>query len=487
MRLQLDASRGEVEAVASALCTCWLSLLTLCSAHCTAATRRRGWGYDYGCYRDAGTSCRDRQELIDGSGARFTASACPVEDPHLASFYCGNNQMSRALDRGIRGRVTGTGSYLAAFVEFLEQEFLQACSLGGAVDQLMGQGGVLRDALIADTTHWRVRNFDIDREVRFMKGWINARLQFLLSSVNEACAENAECVRLTSQTSWTVDGQPVGEKRPQNCRFASETQVRALCAEAGILPTTPTVCKQSSMGPTCVIDPDPCASTPCQNGGECSSSIVPSQNAVDACGCAVMSGSGWSSSAGACTAGKSTSQSEARACIERQAVARGLSVEAETQRWLAYRCDCSGGWSGATCDTPGHVGPDACGCELGFGWSRSQAQCKPGGTTSEAEATACIASGDGGGGGGVATGGSCDMATLGGLATASCPAADAGALTPGSCPPACAQAMVPFWAHCSADQALAAELGEPMSAAIAGFVSAACGGAAGGLAPGGGH
>eukprot|EP01046_Picozoa_sp_COSAG06_P094962 COSAG06_NODE_41098_length_395_cov_0.685811_1_plen_26_part_01 len=25
--------------------------------------------------------------------------------------------MSRALDRGIRGRVTGTGSYLAAFVE----------------------------------------------------------------------------------------------------------------------------------------------------------------------------------------------------------------------------------------------------------------------------------------------------------------------------------------------------------------------------------
>ena len=114
---------------------------------------------------------------------------------------------------------------------------------------------------------------------------------------------------------------------------------------------------------------------------------------------------------------------------------------------------------------------------------------KPGGTTSEDEATACIASSDGGGGGGggVTTGGSCDMATLGGLATASCPAADAGALTPGSCPPACAQAMVPFWAHCSADQALAAELGAPMSAAIAGFVSATCGGVEGGLAPGGGH
>lgn len=449
----------------------------------------RGWGYDYGCYHDNGRSCRDMQTLLDGP-TEFTARACPVDDEHLASFYCGNNQMGSALDSGISHGFGG--SYLAAFVELLEQDFMQPCSLTGAVDLLMGEGGVLRAALIADTEHWSVRNFDIDRETRFMKGWISARLQFLQGSVNRACASSAECVRLVSPTSWSVGGRPVGEKRPQNCRFASGTQLRALCAESGLAPTTPTVCKQTSRGPTCVVDPDPCASVPCQNGGECSSFVVPNseglsgvlQPSVDACGCAVGSDSGWSSSARACSPGKSTSQSEARACIERRAIATGNPVETEVQRWLAYRCDCNGGWSGATCDTARQVGPDVCGCELGFGWSKSQRQCKPGGTTSASEAADC-ASGDGSAT--TPTHDSCDMATLGRLTAALCPAADAGGLTPDQCPPACAATIVPFWARCSADQGLMEELGAQLSTAIAVFARTTCGGAGAEVAPGGGH
>eukprot|EP01043_Picozoa_sp_COSAG02_P064670 COSAG02_NODE_9525_length_2189_cov_1.639234_2_plen_402_part_00 len=401
--------------------------------------------------------------------------------------------MSSALDSGISHGFGG--SYLAAFVELLEQDFMQPCSLTGAVDLLMGERGVLRAALIADTEHWSVRNFDIDREVRFMKGWITARLQFLQGSVNEACALSAECARLVSATSWSVGGRPVGEKRPQNCRFASEMQLRALCAESGIAPTTPTICKQSSRGPTCVIDTDPCASAPCQNGGDCRSFVVRSSGAlvepgvlqpgepdIDACGCVVGSNSGWSSSAKACWPGKSTSQTEARACIERRAIATGISVETEMQRWLAYQCDCNGGWSGPTCETAGQVGPDVCGCELGSGWSKSQRQCKPGGSTSASEAANC-ASGDGS----AMTHGTCDMATLGRLSAASCPVAGPGSLTPDQCPPACAATIVPFWTRCSADQALTEELGAQLSTAMEDFVRTTCGGAGSGVAPGGGH
>jgi hypothetical protein len=399
--------------------------------------------------------------------------------------------MGSALDSGISHGFGG--SYLAAFVEFLEQDFMQPCSLTGAVDLLMGEGGVLRAALIADTEHWSVRNFDIDRETRFMKGWISARLQFLQGSVDRACALSAECVRLVSPTSWSVGGRPVGEKRPQNCRFASGTQLRALCAESGIAHTTPTICKQTSRGPTCVVDPDPCASVPCHNGGECISFVVPNSEVlsgtlppgVDACGCAVGGDSGWSSSARACSPGKSTSQREARACIERRAIATGIPVETEMQRWLSYQCDCNGGWSGAACDHTGQVGPDVCGCELGSGWSKSQHRCKYGGTTSASEAADCSS---GEGSATMPTRDSCNTATLDRLTAASCPAAGAGGLTPDQCPPACAATIVPFWARCSADQGLTEELGAQLGMAIESFVRTTCGGADSRVAPGeGGH
>jgi len=145
-----------------------------------------GYGYDYGCCKivilprfvafrlanpisittadgrhNGGASCQAQQTLIGDDGQGFQAAACPVDDMHLASFYCGKNSMQEALQQGIDD---GDGLYLAHFVEFLEQEAFSSCSLTGAVDLLMGPEGRLRQALLTDTAHWGVRNFDIDRE-----------------------------------------------------------------------------------------------------------------------------------------------------------------------------------------------------------------------------------------------------------------------------------------------------------------------------------
>ena len=80
-----------------------------------------------------------------------------------------------------------------------------------------------------------------------------------------------------------------------------------LCRDAGIAPGVPTVCKQGSLDPVCVVDTDPCAREPCRNGGGCSVGIRESQNGdADACGC--THGLGWSGSAKACVAGKRQTQ-----------------------------------------------------------------------------------------------------------------------------------------------------------------------------------
>ena len=58
----------------------------------------------------------------------------------------------------------------AAFKEFLRQPFTAACALTGAVDLLMGRNGVLSEYLQRDSDHWNVRNFDLEREVKYIKG-----------------------------------------------------------------------------------------------------------------------------------------------------------------------------------------------------------------------------------------------------------------------------------------------------------------------------
>ena len=298
-----------------------------------------------------------------------------------------------------------------------------------------------------------------------MKAFIRARLGFLQGRVRRACGASAECSQLISPSSWIVNGRPAGVRRPFNCRFASEQQLAALCADAGLDSSAPTRCKQASLGPVCVVDTNPCAREPCRNGGACSVGIRESQNGdADACGCAP--GLGWSGSAKACEPDKSTSVGEARGCIERRALRSGVAIEEEESRWLAAQCDCNGGWSGPTCEQPGRAGPDACGCVLGTGWSKSQSACKPGGTTTPSEAAAC--------GGGVPAGASaeCGLESLSALTGASCPAAAAGQMVPSACPAGCGAAIVPYWARCGAS--LRQQLGAEVAGAVTGF-AALCG------------
>ena len=351
------------------------------------------------------------------------------------------------------------GRYLALFSEFLEQSYAQECSLVSAVELLMGQGGVLRDALLQDMRRWHVTSFDIDREVRFMKGWIRARVGHVRRFVQDACEQNSRCVELRRSG------------RPQSCRTASEAQLAMLCRDAGIAPGVPTVCKQGSLEPRCVVDANPCAREPCQNGGRCDTTLLAaSPSGLDACGCAP--GEGWSGSEDGCADGKTTSLAEGRACMQRRAIRMGTSTEEEELEWLSFTCDCNGGWGGSTCERAGRVGPDACGCTLGTGWSKSQGACKPGGTTTPSEAAAC---------GGGASGAECGLGALATLTGASCPAAGPGRVVPSTCPAGCAAAIVPWWRRCGGEAALAAEVGDAqVMAALNGFASQCSGGGGGG-------
>lgn len=143
-----------------------------------------GFGYDYGCYQTCGlgtdgihrcTNCHNSVSLIDENGQSFNSVSCPPDDPNLATFYCGTNRMSSLINAD----PVIYGNYLAFFVDFLEQDFTQPCALTNAVDALMGPQGVLAAAIERDAQHWHSSSFDRAREVRFINGFLRARLAYL--------------------------------------------------------------------------------------------------------------------------------------------------------------------------------------------------------------------------------------------------------------------------------------------------------------------
>ena len=155
---------------------------------------------------------------------------------------------------------------------------------------------------------------------------------------------------------------------------------------------------------------------------------------VDACGC--VAGEGWSSGDRACQPEKATNNHEAVNC------ALHLGYPS-----LTTDCDCVGGWTGAICDQPRREALDACGCELGSGWSKSSLACTAGATTTAVEAQDCASDT-------VAAPCMSDEAVA--SMNSNCPSKSAGRMTPDSCPAACMTAYLAWWGRCRRDPNLLA-------------------------------
>ena len=110
-------------------------------------------------------------------------NGCSPTDTRLHTFYCCGEMKASALMASLF-----YGRYLELFRRFLAQPYTRACSLAGAVDQLLGATsatgkGVLRDYLQADVDFWRARTgrnaygmrvWSLDHEVGFGRGRIVA-------------------------------------------------------------------------------------------------------------------------------------------------------------------------------------------------------------------------------------------------------------------------------------------------------------------------
>ena len=209
------------------------------------------------------------------------------------------------------------------------------------------------------------------------------RVEYLQSHVADECRRTPTCFnRFPETTSLTCRDRGLGPLG------SPEQNLELLCAQTSPSPEGPHICEHDGLEPHCVHDADPCAGNgPCLNGGRCKTRVRASSQGPDACGCSP--GSGWAGLAGACEAGKATSNAEGVACLRR------------TRRWdlLEASCDCVSGYGGDTCAAAASDGPDACGCQLGTGWSSSAnggaGGCAAGSSTSNREAATCAQARDG--------------------------------------------------------------------------------------------
>ena len=397
-------------------------------------------------------------------------------DEGLLATDCSSNHGADLIGNSLPGF---KGKYLQIFDALLAKEFLQPCVVAGAVEALMGDGGVLAAAMDRDVTHWRqqsgcCRSWNRHTQVTFFKAWVNGRLRHLQQAVASGLAGCARDPCLQQPGANCPASCAPARTSAAPCALLSHDEQARLCAAAGIDPSLPTLCVQGSLEPSCVVDPDPCASSPCQHGGVCRTGVVAvAAGAPDACGC--VAPEGWSKSAGGggggCVVDSRTSRPEAEACA---------TIAGTTARWLEFGCECAAtGYSGLTCEqqSAAAAGPDECGCMAGTGWSKHGAACTAGGTTAASEAVDCAAAGSGppspSSGGSDRVGcvpqrpGStdCSVAGLGPLTDTYCPAAGdfcarpthAGeCVVPESCPVACAVPFVGWWQACASNSGVAA-------------------------------
>jgi hypothetical protein len=309
-------------------------------------------------------------------------------------MYCLGEMKFRSILENSFGGVL-YGRYLNMFYRFLKEDYTQECTIQSAVDQLLGPEGVLTEYLQNDVDYWathhsgcgRLCTWHLANEVTFIKAWMGARVQYLSGNgqlvtsnqgggkVAHECLSSTSCVALASETPLTCRDRGLGPSEDP------ETNLAALCTSAGQGESAgeqpPHICSHDGMDPNCVHNPDPCAMPDaCLNGGECQTEALASSATADACGCRM--GWGWGGSDHRCEEGKTTSRREAIGCVMR----------AGDYSRLAFSCDCRGGFTGETCETP-RDGPDGCGCEPGAGWSRNEASCVDGGHTSSSEEAEC--------------------------------------------------------------------------------------------------
>ena len=212
-----------------------------------------------------------------------------VESCALTGWKPGWNAMETPIQQLL------SPEYYGLYRDFLDQGFTQPCVLTGAIDQLIGPDGAVREALVENHKHWNIPVELIDEEMSRTKGWIVRRGANLRSAVETRC-----------------------DTMPEECLG------RASCLTGFQCSGTDERCEQGSLLPTCV-------------------------NATDACGC---TSGGWSSSHQCCLETGSTSKREADACAAGSlGVPLGAACSDGHYDWCG--CEPGSGWSsGGACCSP---------------------------------------------------------------------------------------------------------------------------------------
>ena len=205
----------------------------------------------------------------------------------LTGWQPGFNEMEQPLEELF------APEYFGLLHDFLDQSITQPCVLTGAIDQLIGPDGAVREALEENHRHWGFDIAETDGQIAQTKGWIERHGTTLRSAVATRCdTMSDDCLRGAS------------------C-------LAATC-------TADERCEQGSLLPTCV-------------------------NATDACGC---TSGGWSSSHQCCLETGSTSKREADACAAGSlGVPLGAACSDGHYDWCG--CEPGSGWSsGGACCSP---------------------------------------------------------------------------------------------------------------------------------------
>ena len=219
----------------------------------------------------------------------------------LTGWQPGSNEMEQPLE------TLFASEYFGLYRDFLDQDFTQPCVLAGALDNLIGPDGVIREALVENHQHWNYDVSSIDEQIRQTKGWIARHGSDLRSAVATRCdTMSGDCIRgatcLAGGSSCGVEERCEQGSLQSSC--VSRTDVCG-CTSGG-WSTTNMCCSEA-------------ASTSEREASACAAgslgvplSVACGETHYDWCGCSP--GNGWSSTNACCSSSSSSSDSELEAC-----------------------------------------------------------------------------------------------------------------------------------------------------------------------------